>query len=175
MIGFIFAKALENAENCFYKSHWNGTCEMVIQVVFCTWLILKLFQILLDMYLYIFKVLVILTKIIVWQMWDSEVPALMDFLTMIIADDSSTLLCNFFFYLSSFEFLLSMESEWLCLFREENLHPHSSISIVTYINNIVSLSASSLHGFGALLYYRRKQNLVSKDFTWLYSVKQQVE
>lgn len=66
------------------------------------------------MCLYIFNMLIIL-KITVWQMWDLEISALMGFLTLIIADERDpsffNLALQLFFYLSRFEFLLSMESE----------------------------------------------------------------
>lgn len=49
-------------------------------------------------------------------MWDSEVPALRGFLTLIISDEWESSFFNlglqfFFFYLSSFELLLSIELE----------------------------------------------------------------
>lgn len=48
-------------------------------------------------------------------MWDSEVPALRGFLTLIISDEWESSFFNlglqFFFYLSSFGLLLSIELE----------------------------------------------------------------
>jgi len=48
-------------------------------------------------------------------MWDSEVPALRAFLTLIISDEWESSFFNlglqFFFYLNSFELLLSIELE----------------------------------------------------------------